>query len=64
MEGIAVKYFPNPNDLGRNETKHEFHLYISDNNEKVACNSHAHMVHLFNKFVELGLLVSSMNTAC
>ena len=41
MEGIAVEYFPNSVDLGINGTKPEFHLYISNNNEQDACDSHA-----------------------
>ena len=47
MEGIAIEYFPTFVDNGKNEEKSEFHSYISDENEQDACNSHAHMVHIF-----------------
>ena len=50
MEGIAVEYCPTSVDIGNNEEKSEFHSYISDENEKYACDSHAHMVHLLNFF--------------
>ena len=46
MEGIAVEYFPNSIDTGRNKIS-EFHSYISYDNEKDACDSHAGMFHLF-----------------
>ena len=49
IESIAVEYFPNSVHTGINETKSEFHSYISDDNEKDACYSHARMFHLFNK---------------
>ena len=42
MEGIAVEYSPNSVDPGTNETKTEFHSYISDENEQDSCDSHAH----------------------
>ena len=48
MEGIAVEYFPTSIDTGKNEEKYELHSYISDDNEKDACASHSHMVHLLN----------------
>ena len=46
MEVIAVDYFPNTVDKG-NKEKYEFCSYISGDNEKYACDSHAYMVHLF-----------------
>ena len=49
MEGISVEYFPNYFDPGRNETKSEFHYYMSDDNEQDACDAHAHMFHPFKK---------------
>ena len=52
MEGIAVEYFTNSVDPGSNETKPEFHSYISDENEQDACDSHYHMVHLLKTFLE------------
>ena len=50
MEGISVEYFPSSFDPGENEEKSEFHSYISDDNEQYSCDSHAHMVHLFQKY--------------
>ena len=46
MEGIDDEYFPTSVDIGNNEEKYEFHSYISDDNEKDACDSHSHMFHL------------------
>ena len=60
MEGIAVEYFPNSIDPGRNK-KYEFHSYISGDNEQDACYSHNHMVRLLTKLIELGLLVYGMS---
>ena len=39
----------------------EFHSYISDDNEQDACDSHAHMVRIFKKDIELRLLDSLMS---
>ena len=61
MEGIAVEYFPTSIDTGKNEEKYEFHSYISDDDEQDACDSHAHMVHLLQTFLESGRLVSDMS---
>ena len=47
MEGISVEYFPNLVYPGSNETRSEFHSYISDENEKDAFGSHFHIIHLF-----------------
>ena len=49
MEDIAVEYFTTSVDIGNNEERYEFHSYISDDNEKYACDSHTHMVHLLKK---------------
>ena len=49
MEDIAVEYFPTSVDIGNNEERSEYHSYISDDNERDACDSHAHMVHIFKK---------------
>ena len=38
------------------------HSYISDENKKYACDSHAHTINLFNKFFESVLSVSGMST--
>ena len=46
MEGIAVEYFLISMDLGNNEEKHEFHSYISNDNEQDTCDSHDHMFYL------------------
>ena len=46
MEGIAVEYFSTSIDNGNNEENYEFHSYISDENEKYTCDSHANMVHI------------------
>ena len=54
---IVLEYFPNTNKKIMNESKYLFGFYISEDNEKDACNSHAHTVHLFNKFIELVFLV-------
>ena len=53
MEDIAVEYFPTSVDIGNNEERSEYHSYISDDNEQYACDSHAHMVHIF-KNIESG----------
>ena len=53
MEGIAVEYFPNSIDPGRNK-KYEFNSYISGDNEQDACDSHARMFHLFKTFLNRG----------
>ena len=37
IEGIAVEYFPNSVDTGRNEKKSCFNSYKSDENEQDAC---------------------------
>ena len=62
MEGISVEYFPAYFDNGNNEEKSELHSYISNDNEQDACNSHAHMVHLFKTLLESVRLVSGMST--
>ena len=49
MEGISVEYDPNSVDPGINEAKSEFNSYISDDNEQYACDSYAHIIHLFKK---------------
>ena len=46
MEGVAVEYLTSSIDPGK-KVKSEFHSYISDENEKYARDSHAHMLHLF-----------------
>ena len=46
-EGIAVEYFPTSVDNVNNEEKYELHSYIRDDNEKYACDSHAHMIYCF-----------------
>ena len=46
MDGIAVEYIPNSVDPGNTENKPKSHLYISDYNEKYACDSDARMIHL------------------
>ena len=53
MEGIAVEYFPSSFDTGKNEGESGFHLFISDNNEQYVCDSHAHMFHLFKKYIRI-----------
>ena len=40
--------------------KTEFHSYISDDNEQDACDSHAHMFHLFEYIFESRILVFGM----
>ena len=62
MEGIAVEYFPTYIDTGINEGKYDLHSYVSDDNEKYACDSHAHMVYLLKIFLESGIFVSGMST--
>ena len=47
MEGIAIEYFPISIDTHNNEEKSEFHSYISDYNEKDACDSHDHILIFF-----------------
>ena len=49
MEGIAVEDFTNLVDPGCNETKPEFHLYISDDNEQNAFDSYDHLFHPLQK---------------
>ena len=49
MEGISVEYFTSSFDTGTNLEKSELHSYIIDENEQDACDSHAHMFHLFFK---------------
>ena len=44
-----------------NESKYEFNSCISNDNEQDYRDSHAHMVHLFNKLIELGLLFSILS---
>ena len=61
MEETAVEYFTNSVDPGRNEAKSGFHTYISDNNEQDAYDSQYHIIHLFKKNIESGLLVSGMS---
>ena len=51
MEFIELDYCATTNMRRENVPKSEFHPYISDENEKYDCNSHAHMVYLFNKFI-------------
>ena len=62
MEVIAVEYIPTSIDTRKNEENSEFHSYISNDNEKDVCNSHAHMVHLLKTSLESGRLVSGMST--
>ena len=62
MEGIAVGYFLNIENLGNKETKSELYSYISDDNEQDACDPHAHMVNLFKILIELVLLVFGLHT--
>ena len=47
MEVIAVEYLPSSFDTVKNKEKSEFHSYISDDNEQDACDSHAHLVHIY-----------------
>ena len=61
MEGIAVDYFPNTENLVNKETKYELHLYIIDENEQYSYDSNAHMVNLFKKYIDFGLLVSGLS---
>ena len=61
MEIISVDYFTYIYNIRRNESKYDFHLYISDYSEQNACYSHSHIFHLFNKSIELGLLVSGLS---
>ena len=60
MEVIDVDCFTNPFYPGRNETKFEFHSYISDDIEQYACDSHIHMINLFRKSVGFIILVSGV----
>ena len=60
MEGIAVDYFPSSIGPGNNGGKYEFHSYISDYNDKYACDSHAYIFHKLKK-IESGILVSGMS---
>ena len=53
MEVIAVKFFPIPIDPGSNEEKYDFHSYISCDNGLDACDSHAHVFHLFKIYFNL-----------
>ena len=46
MEGISAEYLPNSVDPGINELRPELHLYMIDDSEQDACDSHAHMFHL------------------
>ena len=62
MEGIAVEYFSSSIDNGNNEENYEFHSYISDENEKYTCDSHANMVHILKTLLESGIFVSAMST--
>ena len=55
-------YLPLTIDPGNNKEKSEFHSYITDNNEQYACDSHAHMFHIFKTFLESGILVSGVST--
>ena len=60
MEVIAVRYFPNSVDPGRNE-RSKFRLYISYENEQGARDSNSHIIRLFLfKIIELGLFVSGV----
>ena len=61
MEGIAAEYYPNIDNLGSQEEKYEFNSYTSGDNKQDTCDSYAHMVHLFKRYVELGLLVSDVS---
>ena len=47
MGCIAVECFPASVDIGSYEGKSEFHSYKSDDNEQYACDSHAHMIHIY-----------------
>ena len=51
MEGTYVEYFPNIDNIRLNQSKYEFNLYIRDYNKEYSCDSYAHMVHLFKKFI-------------
>ena len=62
MELISLDYYATTNKRRENIPKAEFHSYISDDNEKYDCNSHAHMVHLFNNFIYFEVLVSEIST--
>ena len=42
--------------------KLDFHLYISDDNEKYLCYSHDHMFHLFKLFFESVILLFCIST--
>ena len=44
MEGIAVEYFPNTDNLGIKE-KSELHSYIGDENKKM------HVIHMLTWFI-------------
>ena len=46
MEGISVEYFTNSINPVSNDTKSEFHSYISDDNDQDACDSHDHMFNI------------------
>ena len=61
MEVISLESFPNTDNI-RSKNQDKFFLYISDDNEQFACNSHDNMVHLSNKFIEVVLLVSGEPT--
>ena len=62
MEGIAVEYFPNTDNLRKNEPRSEFHSYKSDQNERYACYSSSYMVYVFNILIESGLLFYGLST--
>ena len=62
MECIAVEYFPTSIDPGNNKEKYEFHSYIIYDNEQDACDSHAHIFHLFKTLSESVILVTGMST--
>ena len=42
--------------------KYEYFSYIINDKKQDACDSHAHMVHLFKKLIEFGILVSGLST--
>ena len=42
--------------------KYEYFSYIINDKNQDAFNSHAQLVHLFKKLIELGLIVSGLST--
>ena len=60
IECAVIKYVPKFNSSCSNKNS-EFYSYISDYNEQDACNSHANMFHLLNKFFDSEILVCGMS---